>query len=263
MLRPRMAGVNGFKLGLPPSLGRDPSWALARELAALLDRAGFSMMVPHRTYEELEAQLASGAVDVAWCPPIACARIEAAGGMVLLRGVRNDERTYHSAIVIRAKDSFDLDTIVRGAFRPRAAWVDRSSVGGHLLARAHLRRLGVDLERAFLQQQMLGSYAACLDALLAYETDLTALFVRRRGLEAEWGPRVRRLKALAFTEEVPNDGVVLSPALPPARAALLREKLASVLAIPALRAQLTAMFHVDDFDEPPPGTYASVLKLCE
>jgi ABC-type phosphate/phosphonate transport system substrate-binding protein len=258
-----MAGVNGFKLGLPPSLGRDPSWALARELAALLDRAGFSMMVPHRTYEDLEAQLASGAVDVAWCPPIVCARMEAAGGAVLLRGVRGDERTYRSAIVIRAQDRFDLDTLARGTFRPRAAWVDRASVGGYLLARAHLRGLGLDLERAFLQQQMLGSYAACLDALLAYETDVSALFVRARGLPAEWGPRARRLKTLALTEEVPNDGVVLSPALPPDRAALLREKLARVLSIRALRAQLTAMFHVDDFDEPAPGTYAPVLKLYE
>lgn len=263
MLRPRMAGANGFRLGLPPSLGRDPSWALARELAALLDSVGFTTMVPYRTYEVLEGQLASGAVDVAWCPPIVCARIEAAGGAVLLRGVRNGERTYRSAIVIRGQDSFDLDTIARGKFRPRAAWVDRSSVGGHLLARAHLRGLGIELERAFLQQQMLGSYAACLDALLAYETDLSALFLSQRGLEAEWGPRVRRLKVLAITDEAPNDGVVLSPALPPERAQLLREKLTRVLARPAARAQLLAVLNVDDFDEPPPGTYAPLLQLCD
>lgn len=258
-----MAGSHAFKLGLPPSLGREPSWALARELAALLDSAGFAMVVPCKTYEDLEQKLSEGELDVAWCPPIVCARIEAAGGVVLLRGVRNDERTYRSAIVIRAQDTFDLDTIGKGAFRPRAAWVDRSSVGGYLLARAHLRRLGIKLEQAFLQQQMLGSYAACLDALLAYETDLAALFVGRHGIETGWGPRARRIKALAYTESVPNDGVVLSPALPPDRAALLREKLAKVLAAHPVRAQLTAMLQVDDFDRPPPGTYAPVLKLYE
>lgn len=258
-----MSGAHGFTLGLPPSLGREPAWAIARELAALLDGAGFATVVPHKTYEELEAELGAGAVDVAWCPPIVCARIEAAGGAVLLRGVRGDERSYRSAIVIRAQDTFNLDTIARGVYRPRAAWVDASSVGGYLLARAHLLQQGIQPERAFLQQSMLGSYAACIDALLSYETDVSALFVGQAGLPALWGPRARRLKPLALTGEVPNDGVVLSPALPPDRAQLVREKLGRVLAVPALRAQLTAMFKVDDFDAPPPGTYAPVLRLCE
>lgn len=258
-----MAGRVAFKLGLPPSLGREPSWELARELAALLDHAGCSMVIPCKTYEELERLLFAGEVDVAWGPPIVCARTEAAGGAVLLRGVRGDERTYRSALVIRVQDRFDLDAIGKRGFRPRVAWVDRSSVGGYLLARAHLRRLGLADDRLFLQQSMLGSYAACLDALLAFETDMTALFVGKHGLEAVWGPKGRRLKALAYTEEVPNDGVVLSPALPAERAAALREELDALLAAPALRRRVTAMLQVDDFDAPPPGTYAPVLKLCD
>ena len=150
-----------------------------------------------------------------------------------------------------------------GTFRPRVAWVDRSSVGGYLLARAHLRRLGVAIDRVFLQQSMLGSYAACIDALLGFETDLSALFVGAQGLAPLWGAKAKRLKVLAYTDEVPNDGVVLSPALPAERAALLRERLDKVLAAPGLRKQVTSMLNVDDFDEPPPGTYAPVLKLCE
>ncbi len=258
-----MAGSHAFRLGVPPSLGREPSWEMARELAALLDRSGFSMVIPCKSYEDLEQKLLSGAIDVAWGPPYVCARIEAAGGAVLFRGVRGEERTYRSVLVARAQDLFDLDALDKGAFRPRAAWVDRSSVGGYLLARAHLRRLGIQLDRAFLQQSMLGSYAACIEALLGFETDLSALFVGKQGLEPIWGPRARRLRALAYTEEVPNDGVVVSPALSEERGALLREKLGKVLATPALRKQVTAMLHVDDFDEPPPGTYAPVLKLCD
>jgi phosphonate transport system substrate-binding protein len=258
-----MPGSHAFRLGLPPSLGREPSWEMARELASVLDHSGFSMVIPCKSYEDLEEKLFSGAIDVAWGPPYVCARTEAAGGVILLRGVRGDERTYRSALVARAQDVFDLDALDKGAFRPRVAWVDKTSVGGHLLARAHLRRLGIQLERAFLQQAMLGSYAACIDALLAFETDMCALFVGKQGLEAVWGPRARRLRALAFTDEVPNDGVVLSPALAAERAAALREKLAKVLATPALRKQVTALLHVDDFDEPPPGTYAPVLKLCD
>ncbi len=258
-----MAGPLAFRFGLPPSLGREPSWELARELAALLHHQGFSIVIPCESYEDLEQKLFAGAIDVAWGPPIVCARSEAAGGAVLLRGVRGEERTYRSALVARSQDVFDLDSLDKGAFRPRVAWVDRSSVGGYLLARAHLRRLGIGVDRAFLQQAIMGSYAACVDALLGFETDLTALFVGAGGLEPLWGVRAQRLRVLAYTEEVPNDGVVLSPALPPERAALLKEKLGKVLASPRLRKQVTAMLCVDDFDEPPPGTYAPVLKLCE
>jgi phosphonate transport system substrate-binding protein len=258
-----MAGPHAFRLGLPPSLGREPSWELARELASLLDHSGFSMVIPCKSYEDLEQKLFSGAVDVAWGPPYVCARVEAAGGVILLRGVRGEERTYRSVLVARAQDMFDLDSLDKGTFRPRVAWVDKSSVGGYLLARAHLRRLGIGIERAFLQQSMLGSYAACIDALLGFETDLSALFVGKAGLDPLWGSKARRLRALAYTEDVPNDGVVLSPALSAERGVLLREKLAKVLATPGLRKQVTTMLHVTDFDEPPPGTYAPVLKLCD
>jgi phosphonate transport system substrate-binding protein len=258
-----MAGPLALKLGLPPSLGREPSWEMARELALLLHASGFSQVIPFKSYAELERGLLSGAIDVAWGPPFVCARVEAGGGTVLLRGVRGGERTYRSAIVARVQDVFDLDSLGKGSFRPRAAWVDPTSVGGYLLARSHLRRLGIAFDRAFLQQSMLGSYTACIDALLAFETDLSALFVGKQGIEPLWGGKARRLKVLAFTEEVPNDGVVLSPALSAERDAQLREKLAKVFAEPELRQQVTSMLHVDEFDEPPPGTYAPVLKLCE
>jgi phosphonate transport system substrate-binding protein len=258
-----MAGPHTFKLGLPPSLGREPSWELARELAALLYPSGFSMVIPCKSYEDLEQKLFSGGIDVAWGPPYVCARVEAAGGVTMLRGVRGEERSYRSALVARSQDVFELDSLDKGSFRPRAAWVDRSSMGGYLLPRAHLRRLGISIDRAFLQQSMLGSYAACIDALLGFETDLSALFVGKAGLEGIWGTKAQRLRVLACTEDVPNDGVVLSPALPPERATALRQKLGRVLATPALRKQVTSMLNVDDFDEPPPGTYAPVLKLCE
>lgn len=256
-----MRGDLDLKFGLPPSLGREPSWELARELAAVLDDAEFSTVIPFASYEDLERQLFSGEVDAAWAPPMICARVEAAGGTVALRGVRGDERTYRSAIVTRSQDVFDLSALHRRTFRPRVAWVDRSSVGGYLLARAHLRRLGIAVDTAFLQESMLGSYTACIDALLGFETDLSALFVTKLGLEAFWGPKARRLKAIAYTDEVPNDGVAVSPSLLPSRAAQLLERLHRLLESAASHRQLTAILQVDDFDRPPPGTYAPLLKL--
>lgn len=259
-----MGGATGqmprLSFGLPPSLGRVGAWELARDLATVLHGAGFSTVVPFRTYAEIEQHLFTGEIDVAWAPPVVCARVEAAGGHVALRGVRAGATSYRSVLVARAQDAFDLDVLDRGAFRPRAAWVDKASLAGYVLPRAYLRSLGLSLDTAFLQQVLLGSYSACVDALLGFETDLTALFVRAEGLEPIWGPKAARMKELAFTDEVPNDGVVISPNLAPERAAIAAQQLVRLLASPA-RSVIAAMFQVDTFDEPPPGTYAPVLKL--
>lgn len=255
-----MSGAPPFKFGLPPSLGREPSWELARELAALLDASGFSMVVPCKSYQELERGLFAGELDAAWAPPYVCARVEAAGGSIALRGVRGDERTYRSVLVTRAQDAFELDELLAGRVRPRVAWVDRGSTAGYLLPRAHLRGLGLALDAAFVQQALLGSYAACIDALLGFETDLTALFLGARGLDY-WGPKAQRLRALAHTAEVPNDAVVISPALSTERGVRLLAQLGRLLAQPASRRTITSILQVDDFDRPPPGTYAPVLRL--
>lgn len=255
-----MGGAIGLSFGLPPSLGRVGAWELARDLATVLHGAGFSTVVPFRTYGAIEQHLFTGEIDVAWAPPMVCARIEAAGGRVPLRGVRGGATSYRSVLVSRAQDAFDLDILDRGAFRPRAAWVDKASLAGYVLPRAYLRGLGLSLDTAFLQQALLGSYSACVDALLGFETDLTALFVRADGLEPIWGAKAKRMTELAYTEEVPNDGVVISPNLTPDRTALVAQQLGRLLASPA-RAVISAMFQVDTFDEPPPGTYAPVLKL--
>lgn len=251
----------GFKFGLPPSLGTEPVWALAREFADLLYDVGFSTVVPYKTYQALQAAVLAGEVDAAWGPPLTCARVESIGGSVALRAVRGGATTYRSALVSRTQDTFELATLGQGTFRPRVAWVDHASVGGYLLPRAYLRAAGIDLETAFLTQRMLGSYSACIDALMEFEADLTALFVRSGDFARTWSERGHRLRVLAYTEESPNDGVVLSPSVSEERAEALVRGLEHLIARDSSREVLMSMFTTDGFDVPPKGTYAPLLAL--
>ena len=251
----------GFKFGLPPSLGTEPVWALAREFADLLYDVGFSTVVPYKTYQALQQAVLAGDVDAAWGPPLTCAHVESVGGTVALRAVRGGDTTYRAAFVTRLQDSFDLSHLGHGAFRPRVAWVEQSSVGGYLLPRAYLRAFGVDLDGAFLNQRWLGSYSACIDALLEFESDLTALFVRHGDFTGTWRDRARRLRVLAYTDESPNDGVVISPRCSEERADALVGGLAHLIEKPSSREVLMSMFTTDGFDVPPRGTYTPILSL--
>jgi phosphonate transport system substrate-binding protein len=251
----------GFKFGLPPSLGTEPVWALAREFADLLYDIGFSTVVPYKTYEALHTAVLKGEVDAAWGPPLTCARVEAGGGSVALRAVRGGSTTYRAALVSRSQDTFEISTLGQGAFRPRVVWVEQSSVGGYLLPRAYLRGAGVDIETAFLNQRMLGSYSACIDALFDFEADLTAVFVRNGDFAGTWRERAQRLRVLGYTDESPNDGVVISPACSDERAEALVRGLKHLIGREASRGVLMSMFTTDGFDVPAKGTYKEILAL--
>jgi ABC-type phosphate/phosphonate transport system substrate-binding protein len=252
-----------FSFGLPPSLGKEPVFEMAREFADVLYGGRFTSVVPFKSYEALQRALFDGEIDAAWGPPLICARIEAAGGVVAQRAIRRGSTTYRSALVNRKQDRWSLDVIKMGSFRPRAVWVDEWSMGGYLLARALLRREGVEAT-GLLNERFLGSYTACFDSLNEYDADLTASFVGSAGgLETIWGSRVDRLQILAVSEESPNDGIVLAPKLAEKRVLHLRDNLQQLLDQKRAHQVLCQMFSVEGFDIPPQGTYAPLLSLTQ
>jgi two-component system NtrC family sensor kinase len=259
---PNSGEGQGFSFALPPSLGSDPVKELARRFADVLYDGGFSTVVPMKTYEELELALLAGDVDAAWGPPIVCARVEAAGGQVVLRAVRYGAISYRSVLVCRTSDPLDLRLLdVEVGRAARAAWVDPRSMAGYILPRHYLRARGVDLSRAFVSERLLGSYAACFDAVLRGEADLTASFANRRGLGYQELCRDRAfdLRTLGYTEECPNDGVVLSPRLSPDAARSLVSGLHGLIANPSTQTVLASTFEVDGFDRPPRASYSGLL----
>lgn len=254
---------DGFCFALPPSLGESPVRELALRFADVLYGAGFSTVVPMKSYDQLERALLAGEVDAAWGPPIVCARAEREGGQVVLRAVRYGAVTYRSVLVCRTSDSLDVRQLGNDGRLARAVWVDTHSMGGYILPRHHLRARGVDFQRSFFFERVLGSYQACFEAVLRGQADITASFASRRGLGYMELCRDRAfdLRTLAYTDESPNDAVVLGPRLSPAASAEVMSGILKLIASSTSLAVLTSTFGVDSFDRPPPGTYTPLLSL--
>ena len=85
--------------------------------------------------------------------------------------------------------------------------------------------LGQAPGRIFASQRFLGSYRATLEAVVAGEADVTAIYTPRadaaavrQQMEALIGERSAGLSAFAFTDEVPTDGLVIGDRVPRERA---------------------------------------------
>src|SRR6266849_4660221 len=74
-------------------------------------------------YEQLLAQVLSGAVDVAWLPPLLHARAAGKGARLVALPQRGGWLTFRSALLVRKEDPIKTVAGLRGA---RAAWRDRS-----------------------------------------------------------------------------------------------------------------------------------------
>jgi phosphonate transport system substrate-binding protein len=252
---------------LPPSLGRESMRTRARELAALLYDAGFGMVATSESYSQLEERLASGEADAAWGPPLVCARVEEQGGQVALRALRDGAATYRAVLVARSQDSINLSDPARVRRRPRACWVDKSSMAGYVLPRAFLRSLGLDLKSFLIEEHMLGSYEKCIASVIEGHSDLTSTFAGPGdtlgdGYVTIAGKDAVDLRAVAYTPECPNDGVVLSPKLDPGAARSMVHALLELVATPAARAVMAHAFSVTGFEQPPPGSYLPLLGLA-
>jgi len=260
----RAGGKGPWVFALPPSLGRKPALEMADRVAAQLAGAGIEKVLPLSSYAELETALLQGHCHAAWSPPIVCARIESAGGTVALRSVRYGSTTYRAVLLCRADDRIDLKSLgTPGARRLRAAWVDEWSMGGCILPRYYLRSRGLELPQGLSEQRLLESYSACFEAVLNKDSDITASYATRRGLGYVdiCGDRAVALRALAYTDESPNDGIALSPTLLPDEADRLRATLVEVLSAEVAPDLLSSGFDVNGFDEPPAGTYSALLSL--
>lgn len=181
-------------------------------------------------YAELERRLLRNEVDLAWAPPILCARAEPTARGIL-SAIRVGRSSYRSALVARKADGLSVDKLAGKS----AVWTDPLSTGGYLLASAFLTLLGQSPEKVFSTQRFLGSYRSALEAVIAGDADVTAIYTPRAEAGAVRqqmvdlvGDQAELLEALAFTEEVPADGLVVGERVPQDEAEKLLESLLSL-----------------------------------
>ena len=256
-----------MRFALPSSLGPNAPQRAAQLAVWLREALGRETeVVVASTYESLARELLSGKVDAAWAPPFVCARIEAMGVRVLVRGQRNGASTYRAALVCRTDSKLTLETL-KGA---SAAWSDRDSVGGYLLPVAFLRERSLDPARTFARQEFLGSYRAALEAVEKGEVDVSSVFaptVRAglgevTGVDEIWPQKASAFRALAFTEEAPNDGVAVSMNLAGALVADLEKVFISMSQSEAGQKVLKECFNADKFEAAPRMGYRALYRVA-
>lgn len=240
------------------------------ELRAQLDRfcsaLGAALNVPaaglgvwhyHRLLEALEA----GDIDVAWLPPI-LAGLAVARGRVLpiATPVRDGAAFYSTALIARADSPYRTAADLK---RVRVAWVDRRSAAGYLVIRAHLRSIGIDLEKAFGADQFLGAHDAVARAVNDREADVGASYVHFdpvTGGVLRSGWRDFDMRVLAHAGPIPSDMLAIGTHVPED----LRAAIQSVLvrgADPELRAAASALFTAEGFLAMEPAHLAPLQAL--
>ncbi len=256
----------GYSFALPPSPGRESIRRVALRAAEVLSDFGFSTVQPFQSYTELEQALLTGEVHAAWVPPTLCARLQQRGCRIPFRAIRFGATTYRSALLCRSERAIDLKRLGNyGAATLRAAWVDQHSAAGYLMPRHYLNDRGIDLEATFTER-VFGSYKACFDAVLEGEADLTATYAARRGSGYVdlCGSRAAELRILAWTDEISNDGIAVSPELSREQRYAVEDQLRSAFNDPAANDLIAPAFDADGFDEPEDDAYDSVWDmLCE
>lgn len=212
-------------------------------------------------YHRLVEALDQGHVDVAWLSPILAAQTALRGvASPLVIPVRGDVTSYSTALFTRIDSPIRVPADLAGA---RAAWVDRQSASGYLLIRAHLRALGVDLDRAFASDRFTGSHEEVAAAVLDGSADVGASFVHldprdERPVRAAWGDA--EVRVIAHAGPIPADVIAASARLDPALATRIRRALVdgkSARLRDAARAMLGAM----GFVAPRPGHLDAVTAL--
>jgi len=255
------------RFAMPSSLGKDVD-ARAQQLKDHLSGAlgrDTEVVLP-ATYEQLARELLSGKVDAAWAPPFVCARIEAMGVRVLVRGVRDGASAYRAALLTRKDSNVTLDTL-KGT---TAVWSDRDSVGGFLLPMAFLRERGLDPAKTFHHQEFVGNYRNALEAVLDGKADVTSVFAPAAkegapavtGLSQLWPEKESAFRVLGFTEEAPNDGVAVSMSAASATVTELEKTLLSLHLTPAGAAVLRDCFHADKFELAPRMGYRALYRVA-
>ncbi len=219
-----------MRLLLPPSVGVPRAVArgelLERSLTVEMGEPVVVEVAPD--YAVIEERIRAGEVDIAWAPAAICARVTDHVSAIY-KAVRAGRSTYRSAIVARTDAGLSLDKLSG----KRAAWVDPLSLGGYVLAVDHLAKLGIVPNRTFQKELFIGDHPAALAAILDGDADVGAVSVsgpdpddviHALGLHAGRAG-AEQMSALAITDPAPSDGLLVTKALDPERAARLTSRL--------------------------------------
>lgn len=166
-------------------------------------------------YTALIEALRSGQIDFAWLPPFSYIKAEEmAGAEVLLKAVRKGQAVYYSAIITRSDKKINSIEDLKGK---NVAWVDPSSVSGHIFPKANLmKKKGLDPDKFFGKQVFSGAHDALVLAVLNGTVDAGATFCNGpKGEDGAWNQFLtaadaKKVRVLFVTDPITGDTMATS-----------------------------------------------------
>lgn len=153
--------------------------------------------------------LGSGTVDFGFIPPFAyvLANRESNAQVILTALNARGKAYYRSQFLVRKDSGIESFEDLRGK---TIAFVEPSSTSGFLFPGAHLRGLGIDLERD-INYIYAGGHDKALQLLLLGDVDVATTFVDARDrFRNDFPTAMEDTRVLGYTNDIPNISVTVS-----------------------------------------------------
>ena len=165
------------------------------------------------SYAAVIEAMGAGKVDIGWLATFSYVLAREKYDVdLLLIVVRFGKPFYRGQIMVRADSGIKTLAGLKGK---TFAYVDPASTSGHLYPKALLLANGHDPDTFFSHTVFAGSHNAVVISLLKGEVDAGAAYDGSRAAVAKSYPEIfKKVRVLAYTQDIPNDTVTARKGLP-------------------------------------------------
>jgi phosphonate transport system substrate-binding protein len=257
---------NRLVLGMVPSREAD---VIVDSLGPIADMLSERLLIPVDTfvstsYVGLVEALGNRRVDIGFFPPFGMVQaIDVHDAQAILASVRRGSTTYRSQFNVRCDSGIEDFEDLRGG---TIAFVDPGSTSGYQFPYVTLVQRGINPDTE-MTSIFAGSHDAAALAVYNGDVDVAVTFGGSPGsdgrttIETDFPDVMEVVCILGYSDDIPNDGVVVRAGLAPDLADQIAEALIDIANTEEGQALTEALFNVTDFAPIGPEAYDIVREV--